>query len=254
MGCSKLATAVFSLALALPLDSALEGCSCTPKKPPIESLQVASAVFEGRAERVQSRSLKQLRLLAWYGAARVRAVFGGPDPSNLPEPEHLMEIEIRFKVIRKFKGDLGSTAIVLTGLGDGDCGYPFKGGHDYLVYAREYDGQLHTGICSRTANANGARTETELLSEHAGRQRRFSAALSELRSARHFRRARMGTQRRLVIIRIPKHARRSKSEAAAAGDRAGISRLSGRSANTRRPGSGAKGAVAMMRSPSTAIE
>ena len=40
---------------------------------------------------------------------------------------------------------------VVTGQGGGDCGYPFQVGVDYVVYARRNaEGQLETGICSRT--------------------------------------------------------------------------------------------------------
>ena len=40
---------------------------------------------------------------------------------------------------------------ILTGLGGGDCGYPFQTGADYVVYAyMNSDGHLETGICSRT--------------------------------------------------------------------------------------------------------
>jgi 5-hydroxyisourate hydrolase-like protein (transthyretin family) len=41
---------------------------------------------------------------------------------------------------------------VVTGLGGGDCGYGFKQGGQYLVYAHrnDKDKRLYTGICSRT--------------------------------------------------------------------------------------------------------
>jgi hypothetical protein len=40
---------------------------------------------------------------------------------------------------------------ILTGLGGGDCGYPFETGAEYVIYAyNNSDGHLETGICSRT--------------------------------------------------------------------------------------------------------
>jgi hypothetical protein len=41
---------------------------------------------------------------------------------------------------------------VYTGMGGGDCGYPFVPGLSYLVYAEQGsgDGRLHTGVCSAT--------------------------------------------------------------------------------------------------------
>lgn len=40
---------------------------------------------------------------------------------------------------------------LLTGMGGGDCGFDFKVGSRYVIYAwRQADGALSTGICSRT--------------------------------------------------------------------------------------------------------
>src|SRR6185503_15210753 len=39
---------------------------------------------------------------------------------------------------------------VRTGLGDSDCGYNFRLGGQYLVYAYGDEDKLATGICSRT--------------------------------------------------------------------------------------------------------
>jgi hypothetical protein len=52
-----------------------------------------------------------------------------------------------------FRGDLGGREVeVMTGFGDADCGYPFKVGKQYLVYASHWgkDQKLYAGICSRT--------------------------------------------------------------------------------------------------------
>jgi hypothetical protein len=52
-----------------------------------------------------------------------------------------------------FRGDLGGREIdVMTGFGQGDCGYPFEVGKKYLVYASrwEKDQRLYSGLCSRT--------------------------------------------------------------------------------------------------------
>jgi hypothetical protein len=61
-------------------------------------------------------------------------------------------VVVRFTVEQVFKGDAGGQETeVLTGLGDGDCGYPFQIGKQYLVYASRF-GQplkLYSGTCSR---------------------------------------------------------------------------------------------------------
>jgi hypothetical protein len=60
---------------------------------------------------------------------------------------------IRFELEEAFIGvpyGLAEVQIV-TGLGGGDCGYDFQRGVDYIVYAfKNAEGQLETGICSRT--------------------------------------------------------------------------------------------------------
>jgi hypothetical protein len=48
-------------------------------------------------------------------------------------------------------GHLNQEVVVSTGLGNGDCGYPFQVGTTYLVYASNDSGKLSTSICSGTS-------------------------------------------------------------------------------------------------------
>jgi hypothetical protein len=59
---------------------------------------------------------------------------------------------VRFDVAEAFRGVTSPELDVDTGSGGGDCGYPFKVGESYLVYAHVgKDGQpLATSICTRT--------------------------------------------------------------------------------------------------------
>src|SRR6267378_269796 len=60
---------------------------------------------------------------------------------------------VHFYVGESFYGvsDRGAEAVVYTGSGAGDCGYPFVVGTSYLVYAGSGgDGRLSTGTCSGT--------------------------------------------------------------------------------------------------------
>lgn len=59
---------------------------------------------------------------------------------------------LSFAVTETFRGEQVAQAEVATGLGGGDCGYNFRAGESYLVYAsrHEKDGRLYTGICART--------------------------------------------------------------------------------------------------------
>ena len=61
----------------------------------------------------------------------------------------------QFSVSESFRGAAiaGEEITVYTGLGTGDCGYPFNVGTSYLVYASQYKGKLVTSICSQTSHA-----------------------------------------------------------------------------------------------------
>ena len=87
---------------------------------------------------------------------RASAVFIGTVSSNTRSTYKIDKSElegrlIHFAVDRTFR-DVASTEVeVITGLGGGDCGYDFRVGGQYLVYAyRNADNKLATGICSRT--------------------------------------------------------------------------------------------------------
>lgn len=78
---------------------------------------------------------------------------------RLPQPDpgvFLSSYAARFSVEDSVRavGPVGSEVVVYTGVGGGDCGYPFVPGMSYLVYAsRSADGRLHAGICSPTRPA-----------------------------------------------------------------------------------------------------
>jgi hypothetical protein len=72
---------------------------------------------------------------------------------------------VRFRLTEPFRGvdDAdGGEVVVHTGSGGGDCGYPFKEGREYLVYAsRAGNGVLTAGICSRTRPVEEAVSDLE---------------------------------------------------------------------------------------------
>lgn len=60
--------------------------------------------------------------------------------------------------------------VVLTGMGGGDCGFPFRRGKSYLVYAyRTGDGSLDVRICGRTRDLTHAAADLRELGEPARR-------------------------------------------------------------------------------------
>ena len=87
---------------------------------------------------------------------KASAVFIGTVSSSTTTTYKLEEREfdgrvIHFAVDRAFRDVNGAEVDVITGMGGGDCGYDFRVGGQYLVYAhRIANNQLATGICSRT--------------------------------------------------------------------------------------------------------
>ncbi|HXW08675.1 MAG TPA: carboxypeptidase regulatory-like domain-containing protein [Vicinamibacterales bacterium] len=100
-----------------------EACTCAPSGPPCQAYWQADAVFAGRVDEVAPVS-------GFDGFRRRR---------------------VTFTVAEAFTGVDTPQVVVWTGSGGGDCGFRFKTGATYLVYAsRDTDRELSTGICSRT--------------------------------------------------------------------------------------------------------
>ena len=96
------------------------------------------------------------------------AVFSGKvvsieSDSDLPNKRYASKVKI--EVDSLWKGDLSETVIVQTGIGGGDCGFPFEVGESYLIYAygSAKDNSLGTGICSRTQRLAQAAEDLKVL-------------------------------------------------------------------------------------------
>ena len=100
-------------------------CSCAASGPPCQGYFQVDAVFAGT----------------------VTAISEVNDHGDDPLFERRV---VRLATQRAFRGVEGPTVDVFTGTGGGDCGYAFKTGEQYLVYAFRRQGRLTTGICSRT--------------------------------------------------------------------------------------------------------
>jgi len=120
-----------------------EACSCFAGQPPCAAYGAASAVFVGTAtdSRVREPKAKTREEVDWT------------------------PVVVKFAVLQPFLGVQGAEVEVATGRGGGDCGYQFRKGETYLVYAsRGADGrQLLTGICSRTRPVSDASEDLEFL-------------------------------------------------------------------------------------------
>lgn len=139
----KLIPLAIVILLGLALSSlvsppAVFACSCVPPGTPQEHFEKSGAVFSGIAIRVDPR------------------VYG---------------YEVRFDVERIWKGAAERTVTLSTGFGSGDCGYPFREGEKYFVYANygygyTYgDTSLATNICQRTRLLSDAASDLAALGE-----------------------------------------------------------------------------------------
>lgn len=85
-------------------------------------------------------------------------------PIKMSSGDQYQDRLITFEIERAYRGleDKKVTEVV-TGSGGGDCGYDFRVGEKYLVYAFPHaaTGKLYTGICSRTRRLAEARDDLD---------------------------------------------------------------------------------------------
>ena len=107
-------------------------CSCVPSPPPRQALDETDAVFAGRV-------------------LEIRQANGDNYPALLA---------VTLWVERPFKGFFIETVNVLTARDSASCGFPFKKGERYFIYAHQGEGgTLHVSLCSRTARIQDARDD-----------------------------------------------------------------------------------------------
>jgi hypothetical protein len=91
-----------------------------------------------------------------------KAVFSGEVVEIIADPP-IYSLRVKFRVEKYWKGVLSNEVIVVTGRGGGDCGYRFKVGAHYLVFAYGVDTRLGTNICQRTKELAEAAEDLKLL-------------------------------------------------------------------------------------------
>jgi hypothetical protein len=87
-------------------------------------------------------------------------------PIKLPSGDTYHNRLVLFEIERPYRGLEGKTAAeVVTGSGGADCGYDFRVGEKYLVYAFPHPatGKLYSGICTRTRRLSEAGEDLEYL-------------------------------------------------------------------------------------------
>lgn len=127
-GLPRLLAGAATLAAAmLSFPTAAAACSCAPSGPPCQAYFSTDAVFVATVQSITTRE---------------RPAGDRPFERRL----------VRLAIDGPSRGVTGTSVDVWTGTGGGDCGFGFKEGLRYVVYAyRQADGTLSTGICSRTA-------------------------------------------------------------------------------------------------------
>src|SRR5262245_30846592 len=127
----------------LPFSDTAFACSCAKAPTPCQAYGQAEAVFIGTPKEVSGIELKD----------------------KIENSAYRYRI-FRFSVDQAFSGVNGSQISVMTGRGSGDCGYDFKIGEQYLVYAyRHYQKKemFSTSICSRTRPVRNADEDLEVI-------------------------------------------------------------------------------------------
>ena len=121
------------------------GCSCAGPGTPCQGYGSASAVFVGTAIAVRTveRTVNSDREEIDYWAPRT----------------------FKFMVEQSFLGVQAMEIEVSTGMGGGDCGYDFKLGSRYVVYAHQFSkaNRLTTSICTRTKPFDDSGEDLEFL-------------------------------------------------------------------------------------------
>lgn len=145
---AKVISAVaLSLASALGLSLAAreaDACSCRPPPPPERALEAAEAVFEARVSAPPTS----------------KSAAGGTASSA-------DEARVALKILRAWKGagvEAGRDVTLVTPSGSAACGYGFKAGESYVIYAaRSPSGDLATNICTRTRRSQDAAEDVAAL-------------------------------------------------------------------------------------------
>ena len=115
-----------SFLLLIAVGTRANACSCAGTRLPCEAYWMASDVFVGTVSFSTTTKIKE---------------------GDFEATQRL----VRFHVDRKLRGADATDVEVVTGLGSGDCGFGFRLGGQYLVYAyRNKENVLSTSICSRT--------------------------------------------------------------------------------------------------------
>ncbi|HEX5706242.1 MAG TPA: hypothetical protein VFX96_03030 [Pyrinomonadaceae bacterium] len=141
------------VALLCASERAAHACSCLAPGPPREEAERARAVFAGEVVEVIAP--------AGEGAEK-KSDKGEADCARESEWQSAGsgrdEVRVRFKVKLAWKNVTSGEVVVTTPASSAACGYSFRKGEAYVVYAYGGDEgrELSTGLCSRTRPLSAA--------------------------------------------------------------------------------------------------
>lgn len=138
LGAKRAITVLVSAAAVLASASAAFACSCMETGPPCQAFWKAEAVFDATVEGMDPTS-RQMNL----GSER-----------SINVPEKIVHLKVR----QAWKGVEAGPLDVLTAADGAACGYDFKPGKRYLVFAlkRPFDGRWSVSLCSATREYDGS--------------------------------------------------------------------------------------------------
>jgi hypothetical protein len=137
-------------------------CSCVGKGTPCSAAGISDAVFTGTVLDIAEPPAPQPPSTTASPQGRRTA---GEPPLSFPQ----RTVRIRVDAILSGIGGNQKEIEVLTGKGGGDCGFAFRAGVDYIVYAnKNAEGKLVTGICTRTRALADAADDLAYLRSKAG--------------------------------------------------------------------------------------
>lgn len=135
-------TLIFAFALGL---SSAKTCSCIGPQKVKKAMKQAAAVFSGTVENIEEIAFP------------LDAEFG-------PSEDSVHKLRVTIVVDQGVKGTQhGERLVVMTGIGGGDCGFPFVVGKQYVVYGFWWNRRINdeskmmrclsTNICTRSTSA-----------------------------------------------------------------------------------------------------
>ena len=134
--------------LVLSFALRVEACSCAGPGTPCSAAGMSAAVFTGT---VVDISLVPAQFPPGPPNALGRVLDRGapPDASRIKPGFRLVRLQVKevFTGVAAWQKEIE----IDTGMGGGDCGFPFQRGMDYFIYGyKNAEGRLTTSICSRT--------------------------------------------------------------------------------------------------------